>query len=266
MRCEVLVDAQMANRGRLMLEAMCDASPMPLKVRTAYHGDCELLMVYGTGHPQRRPWQQRHMLNGGKMIGWDLGYWCRRSENDFRMRLTINADHPQQLMTVEPAGRWERDGIALRSDADPRGHVVIVGMSAKAGKVHLMSRMRWEANAYRAIKAHHPKLKIHFRPKRDTDPVLPGVWVRRDEDIADVLKGASFVVCRHSNVAIDACIAGVPVVCEDGAAAYLYGSDIKQPSRPTIEQRLQFLQSLAWWQWSPTEAAEAWKFILSKLT
>lgn len=264
--CEVLIDPKMANRGKLMLEAMMEASPVPLKVRTEYRGDCDWLMVYGTGHPKRRPWQQAHMKAGGHLIGWDLGYWKRREGDDFRMRLTIDADHPQQRMrSIEPPDRWDRDGIELRNDYQERGHVVIVGMSAKAEKIHKMSRLRWETNQMRAVKAHHPKLKIWFRPKRDTDPVLPAVRTAREPDIADVLRGASFVVCRHSNVAIDACIAGVPVVCEDGAAAFLYGNDIKAPFNPTPEQRLQFLRSLAWWQYSPTEAEQAWLYITQHL-
>lgn len=264
--CEVLVSKDMAGRGVRMLDAMIEASPIPLKVRETYRGDCPLLMVYGTGHPKRRPWQDEHMRKGGRLIGWDLGYWLRRTETDFRMRLTIDADHPQALMrSIEPPERWDRDGIELRNDSSARGHVVIVGMSAKAQKIHRMSRLRWETSTLRAVKAHHPKLKVWFRPKRDTDPVLIGVRVAREPDIADVLRGAAFVVCRHSNVAVDACIAGVPVVCEDGAASFLYGSDIKAPVNPTIEQRLQFLRSLAWWQYSPTEAALAWTFILNRL-
>ena len=75
--------------------------------------------------------------------------------------------------------------------------------------------------------------------------------------IADLLKGASLVVCRHSNVAVDACIAGVPVICDDGAAFSLYRSN----TSPTPEQRMDFLQRLSWWEWDRTEAGAAWEFI-----
>jgi hypothetical protein len=76
-----------------------------------------------------------------------------------------------------------------------------------------------------------------------------------------VLSGASLVVCRHSNVALDACIAGIPVVCEDGIASTLYGNDINNPIMPTLEQRRQLIANAGWWQWSPTEARQAWEFI-----
>ena len=47
--------------------------------------------------------------------------------------------------------------------------------------------------------------------------------------IADVLNGCSVVVCRHSNVAVDACIAGVPVECEGGART---GGDREEDGDP----------------------------------
>jgi hypothetical protein len=76
-------------------------------------------------------------------------------------------------------------------------------------------------------------------------------------DIKDVLRGCSLVVCRHSNVAIDACVAGVPVDCEGGAALALYA----EHPQPTREHRVQFLQRLSWWQWRPSEARDAWQFV-----
>jgi hypothetical protein len=73
--------------------------------------------------------------------------------------------------------------------------------------------------------------------------------------IEQLLCGASLIVCRHSNVAIDGAIAGVPFECEDGAAAWL------KPQPYTRENRLRFLCRLSWWQWRPDEAGEAWAFI-----
>jgi hypothetical protein len=57
----------------------------------------------------------------------------------------------------------------------------------------------------------------------------------------------------------------VPVVCEDGAAAALYGSDLRAPVRPTPAQRLAFLRGVAWFQWRPSEAAECWDYLKARL-
>ena len=75
--------------------------------------------------------------------------------------------------------------------------------------------------------------------------------------IQELLRGASLVICRHSNVAVDACIAGIPVECEDGAARWLYAAGPVQP----IERRASFLRRLAWWQWQCDEMEDAWKFL-----
>lgn len=265
MRCEVLTDPGMASRGDKMLRAMIKRAPIEVRVREHYVGDCDLLMVYGSGHPGRRPWIEQHARSGRHWIAWDLGYWKHREDGTCRMRVTIDADHPQAWLRPEPPERWDAEGIALREDANPGGPIVIVGQGKKSARAQGAVPLFWERAVLRDVRAAHPGRPIAFRPKRLTDPRLQ-VRPLLQDDIADALRGASLVVCRHSNVAIDACIAGVPVVCFDGAAAALYGADIANPRHVTPEQRLAFLRSVAWWQWKPEEAAEAWTYLLNRLS
>ena len=235
---------------------MIDAAPIEVAVRESYVGDCEILMTYGTGHAIRRPWWMKHLARGGRCVGWDLGYW---QHEEGTMRLTLDADHPQRWIRDEPAARWDACRIELREDFSADGPVVIVGLGKKALKVHGLAPLQWERGA--AARVANLGRKLVFRPKRSTDARLKGVAIGMGE-IEEVLRGASLVVCRHSNVAIDACIAGVPVICEDGAALALY----QRGQAPTTEQRLQFLRNLAWWQWKPNEAKEAWTYLLSRLS
>ena len=258
MRCEVLIDPEMAKRGARMLDAMIAAAPMPVRVGKHYKGGTELLMVYGTGHPVRRQHWMQHKEAGGRVIGWDLGYWNREQQT---MRLTIDHDHPQALIRPEDPGRFATSGIVLRDDSKAAGRVLIVGMSAKANRANRIGRNQWESRAARLAKLDFPDRQIVFKTKRDTDPPLPAFQTLRGP-IEDALRGASLVICRHSNVAVDACIAGVPVRCEDGAAYALYG---KKKPNPTAAERLCFLQSLAHWQYTPDEAALAWTHIIKKL-
>jgi hypothetical protein len=266
MRCEVIVDDKhTAFRGVRMLRAMIAAAPIELRVREQYVGDCELLCLYGNGHPVRRPWWKKHLERGGHCIGFDLGYWKNQEgEGNCRMRVTLDADHPQKWIRPEPPERWDSEGIPLREDANPRGPVIIIGLGPKSNAALGMQTLQWESRAAKAAKAAWPNNEIVFKPKLERHPKLPGVRVVIG-DIADVLKGASLLVCRHSNCAIDACIAGVPVVCDDGAAAALYGPDIAAPTQVTRAQRLEFLRSLAYWNWAPSEAKTAWDYLLSRL-
>lgn len=254
MRVEILTGAPMAARGERMLAAMIAAAPMKCRVGAVYKGDCDLLMVYGTGHPIRRPWWNEHLRSGRHTVGWDLGYWNRDKQT---MRLTIDADHPHKLIATEDPEAWDLAGIELRNDSKPAGPVIIVGMSAKANRIHLMGRLHWELRAARQAQKLWPQREVLYRPKRESDPPLPGFKTARGP-IEDALLGASMVLCRHSNVAVDACIAGVPVRCEDGAAYALY----QHGEAPTPEQRLNFLRSLAHWQYTPDGAALAWNKIL----
>lgn len=256
MRAEILIDGGMALRGQRMLKAMIAAAPIPIVVRENYVGDCEILMTYGNGHAIRRPWWMRHLRRGGRCVGWDLGYWRHEDET---MRVTLDADHPQRWIRPESSARWDAWGIDLRDDFDPAGPVVVVGLGQKALKVHGLDPLEWERGAAQRAKPYGRK--VIFRPKRSGDPRLPGVAVGKGP-IEDVLRGASLVICRHSNVAVDACIAGVPVMCDDGAAHALYASC----AAPSRDQRLQFLRSLAWWQWKPNEAKDAWTYLLNRLS
>ena len=253
---EVLIDPDMATRGRRMVEAMIDACPLNVVASTVYTGACDLLLAYGTGHPVRRPWWKSHRKSGRHCIGLDLGYW---GQDDGAMRVTVDEDHPQAWIRPEPASRWEATGISLRSDYDPSGPAVIVGLGKKALSVHGLHSLEWENRALQQVRA--MGMKPSFRPKRSRYPVLNKVPVAAGK-IEQVLKGAGLVICRHSNVAVDACIAGIPVICEDGAAHALYSKN----KSPTPEQRLAFLQSLAWWNWRPEEAKDLWTYLLSRLS
>lgn len=262
MDCEVLICSGTASRGSIMLAAMVAAAHqagMNCLVDDQYRARSKWLMTYGLGHTERRKWVDAHLQNGGRLIGWDLGYWDRSQS----MRLTIDADHPQRLLHDFGKERFERSALQLRNDYDAFGPIVLVGLGRKQRAALHDSTMRWESNKLKQIRAAYPDKQILYRPKRTEN--LRGVK-SVSGSIEQVLKGASLIVCRHSNVAVDACFAGIPVVCEDGIAAALYENDLLHPVNPDIRARLQFLQNVAWWQWKPSEAVEAWNFIISILT
>ena len=147
--------------------------------------------------------------------------------------------------------------MPLREHADPAGPIILVGLGTKS-RTYLNDE-DWESRTLARLEQRFPNRRILHRPK-------PGhgytkLHCERDTTtpIAELLRGASLVVCRHSNVAVDAAIDGVPFECEDGAAAWLTGKPF------TPEQRLDFLRRLAWWQWRVTEAPLAWAFIVATL-
>lgn len=263
MDCEVLVQPATALRGEKMLNALIEAAPeagVRCNVVKMPTGKAQFLMSYGLGHPVRRPWTLQHVKRGGRLIGWDLGYWDRDVSGRAHMRLTIDDDHPHRWIEPMPPERWDAAGIALREDANPDGPILLCGMGKKQRDLRGFRTHGWELAALQRIHKAHPGREVIYRPKRP-EMGLPGCRTSKGP-IEEALRGASLVVCSHSNVAVDACIGGVPVNCEDGAAYALY----RDNPAPTPAQRLEFLRSLAWWQWHPAEAMEAWKFIRQRLS
>jgi hypothetical protein len=246
--CEVYA-GKMSRKASLILGAMAEAAEdhgVKAHLRLKYTGEYPYFMTWGLGHPQRRLWTTKHMARGGHVIAWDLAYWDRAN----KFRLTINAEHPHRLVKDMPFTRIS--GITVRDDYNPEGHIVIVGMGRKSLAVY-DGAQEWQEKAILRAKRAYPNHKIVVRPKGLTTP------------IEDVLRGASLVVCRHSNVAIDACIAGIPVVCEDGIGFALYNDDMTNPINPPKEVRYKFLANVGWWQWAPREAGQAWEFIKMNL-
>ena len=261
MEIEIILASDFSVRGRKIVQAMINAAPQDVIVHVSdcWQRKAPILMTYGLGHMVRRHWTEEHLRCGGRIIGWDLGYWNRDVSLNFSMRVTIDSDHPWRLIGPMPAHRWDSAQIALREDFDPRGHIVLCGSGWKQRRWKQAGR-DWEDEKASELKRRFPGRRIVYRPKRP-EKAPDGLEVMDEGDIEDVLRGAALVVCGHSNVAVDACIAGVPVECEDGAAYALY----RHGSAPSREQRLEFLRSLAWWQWRCSEASEAWEFLKAQL-
>ena len=241
---ELLIDSvRLSERGKRMMKAMAAAAPDGTLVSEDYSGKRPNLMLYGPGSREHLPLVHRTRKRGGRVAMWDLGYWERRDG----MRLAIDTLHPtaeQLAMAPDSPGRRE---FALREDADPAGPILLVGIGPKSIFAYGLQQLhQWERGQVSDLRRRFPGREIVYRPKSERVPPLAGVGIRQGMPIEDALRGCSLVVCRHSNVAVDACVAGVPVECEDGAAAALYRGN----PAPTREQRAEFLRRLSWWEWS----------------
>lgn len=250
---EILIDVPMCARGRRMLDAMAGSAPAGSVVTSAYAGQHRLLMLYGAGQQNRHAAMLAHLKRGGQVATWDLGYWDR----DAAMRLAVDGVHPKaDHMALAPA-EGQRKAHELRSDADPRGPVLLVGLGAKSAALYGLKPMQWERRTLLKIQAEFPGRRVMWRPKGRKAVPFAGTTLRHGVSIEEAMKGCSLVWCRHSNVAVDACIAGVPVHCEDGAGLALYARN----RAPGPDQRAEFLRRLGWWNWSPVEAPGAWEWI-----
>lgn len=250
---EILIDPPMPRRAVKFMDAMAAAKPPGSDVNALYRGDRRLLMMYGPGAPRRMPIIKAHLAAGGRVAMWDLGYWNRETA----MRLSIDALHPKpEHLAMAPAARR---AFVLREDSKPDGPVLLIGLGAKSVFAYgIKAPMVWERARLKELRRRVPERQIHWRPKGDKPtPPLPGTVMAHSMTIEKALRGCSLVVCRHSNVAVDACVAGIPVECEDGAALALY----RDNPAPTAEQRMEFLGRLSWFEWDRSEAPAAWAWV-----
>lgn len=268
---EIVIDDKINVKGERMLMAMfaCANEMFNSVVHTKeYAGNSDILVLYGFGSEKKKPWFDAHRKSGRIAVGVDLGYYGRHTSQHYPMRITINREHPVGMLSQNPdPARWDSEGMQLRNDANPDGHIVLVGMGRKSRWQYGIDGTAWERKRLEQIRARFPGVKIVYRPKPGaTERIDRGIKHDSNSPIESIIRGARLVVVRHSNVAVDACIAGVPVVCEDGAATYLYGSDLCNPVNPTMDERLRFLRALAHWQYRPNESRLCWQHILSVST
>lgn len=223
-----------------------------VKETVSFEGRSDWLVLYGVGAAVNDEARNAQLARGGRVLMWDLGY-IERKKVVGHLRMSIDTDHPQQWLDKTPAdgSRWRRLSVELREDANKDGPILLIGIGRKS-RLYLKTD-DWERKTYESLVRRFPGRRIVYRPKGRDERRLP---CDRDETtpIADLLRGASLVVCRHSNVAVDAAIAGVPFEAENGAAMWL------QQREFTPVNRMKFLQRLAFWQWRATEAAQAWAF------
>lgn len=249
---EILIPpGKTVERAVVLLDALRAIEPFA-QVTAEYKGQSDWLWLYGVGAPERDKARKHQVKTGRHVWLWDLGYFDRRNH----MRCSVDHDHPQQLLDRTPldASRWESLGIKLREESDPTGHILLIGLGRKS-RAYLHEE-EWERLRLMTLRKRFPKQEIIYRPKPGSGPPMHlNCKMDATSSIEHLLQGCALVSCRHSNVACDAAVAGVPFECDDGAAMWLQG-------RPfTVENRLEFLQRLAWWQWKTSEVKQAWEFV-----
>lgn len=252
---DVLFNGQTNRKARPLLEALHrGAIEAGFDARLVDHHEVRpksWLLVYGLGGLDRVQYITR-----GRVVAFDLAYWDRKGEGR-KYRVSINGLHcPERIMRGQVSlSRWKLSGLDVGMDRPSDGPILLVGNGPKSAAVGASG---WsEAMAIR-LRRMFPGRPIWYRPKPGRTPESVKCDKVRTEDPIDVvLQDVGLVVCRHSNVAVDACRMGVPVACEDGAASCIYPTIDRWQDQPTFAQRQEFLKYLAWWQWSPAECETA---------
>lgn len=202
----------------------------------------------------------------------DLGYWGRRKKSryDGYHKIVLNSRHPTDYFqrTAHPSDRFDEFGVEIQPWRESGDAVMVIGMSDKAAYAEGLKSESWERDAVTKLKA-LTKRPIIYRPKPNWPGArpIPGTTMQRGVDLAEGLRGVHCVVARHSNVAVDSLLMGVPAICPHGVASAISShdfTDIENPLRS--DARAQFAADLAYTQFSIEEMASglAWDVLRSE--
>lgn len=207
-----------------------------------------------------------------RVVYIDLGYFGRREGGRFTgfHKISVNARHPTVYFQkpAHPADRLAHFRIEAQPRKGPGRHILVAGMSDKGAISEGFSPNQWELQAIFSLRLNTDR-PIYYRPKPSYKRAIPlagSVFRDAQRPLEEDLANCHAVVTHHSNVAVDALIAGIPAYCEAGVAAPLCGFDIANIDTPVIaplEVRRQWLQDLAYTQWSIDELAggDCWRHL-----
>lgn len=234
----------------------------------------DVAVFYGLRDPMRRV-RNEHKREGKSTVQIDLGYWHRkRYPGDVQgyHKVSVGGSQAMHLLHADVSSdRFESFGIEPRSfqPIDDSKSVLLIGLSKKAAWAYDLEFERWEREKCHALHDYTTR-SIIYRPK-------PGADGYADRSLADAysspaktpveraLTDTHMAVMRHSNVAIDALIAGVPFYTEDGLASGWSTpiEEVECPRFPTDRERQKILNRVAYAQWNVQEMEEGkvWEFL-----
>ncbi len=225
----------------------------------------DIAIFYGLAGNLRRVFHE-YRAEGRKAVYIDLGYWGRRNKNryDGYHKLSLNGRHPTDYFQAvpHPADRFEHFGIDIAPWRQSGRHIIVAGMSAKGATCEGFVPQQWEGQTITALRRLTDR-PIVYRPKPSWIGAKPiaGSTFQPGIALVDALDNAWAVVCHHSNIAIDAILAGVPVVCTQGVATKIASGDLSCiESLPMPDNRAQWAADIAYAQWSmdEMESGAAW--------
>lgn len=256
-RGQAVATALRDGARRLGIEATVDRGPVRPSIVRRYRA----LACYGIrGHLE--------LLRSARTgILLDLGYWGRRTgENrwDGYYRVAVDGIHPNGYYRRR-AHLGNRVGNGAPTVAPARrvddGYVLLAGMSDKAASVYGLAPEQWERRAAERLLA-TTRRPVLYRPKPSWRGFSRIAGTELDDvrrSATDAVRGAWAVVTHHSNIALTAVCAGVPVYgVEDGVGLDACSGPIESVedwSLPSAEWRQQWLQDVSYAQWTLDEIA-----------
>lgn len=216
----------------------------------------DICIAYGWGHPSLF---DAYRSAGGHFVYVDLGWWDRKplpSLLDGFHKVVVDGREPGPYFRGNFAtDRFARQGLTAAPWRPSGSHVLVAGLSAKSAGTRGLAPLEWEMATLEILRRVTQRPLI-FRPKPSwsgAKPIPGTIYSPPEQPLKAVLKDCWMAVTLHSNVAVDALLAGIPVNVAEGVARDFSTPlvQIETPRRP--DGREQLMADIAYAQWSTAE-------------
>jgi hypothetical protein len=193
---------------------------------------------------------------GKAAVYLDLAYWHR----DTHYKVAVGARHPTVYFQRRrhPADRRQFFGVVPKAyKQQPKdAPILFAGLSQKAAWAENEGPWgQYEARAIASIRRYTTRPIIYRTKVRGTAKPIPGT-IHSDltKLLQPLLEKAHCVVTRHSNVAVDGLVEGIPCFAWHGVGSVMGLQDVSKIETPYYpEDREQWLNDVAYCQWSMDE-------------
>lgn len=223
----------------------------------------DVVVAYGWRWPELF-WAYR--FSGRHFVYLDLGWWERKPPgaiNEGFHKVVVDGREPNDYFRrCSSPDRFSRFGLTVAPWRQDGAHVLLAGMSAKSAGTRGYGPQQWELAMVQNLREITAR-EIVYRPKPswlEAKPIPGTAFSPPQVPIERALANAWAVVTLHSNVAVDALLAGIPIHCQEGVALPFstHLDMIDRPFSPTtpISARENLMADIAYCQWSVPELAD----------
>lgn len=204
--------------------------------------------------------------NGGLTIILETGYINRGAGPNHHYAAGFNGINGRAFFNNKnsPSDRWLKLGIPIMPWRREGGHILLCGQVPWDASVDFINFQEWTQKTAALLKT-LSKREIVYRPHPLGFTDTPEGCVKSPHKLlSDDLKNCWAVVTFNSNSAVEAAIAGVPVVaCDIGSMALPVANALEEVEKPRTPDRTQWLNDLAYCQWTPEEmrSGETWQHL-----
>lgn len=231
----------------------------PQIIESFYSTECDVAVFYAW-HPRTKVIQERQLRDGNHFISMDCGWLGDRSK---WRGIGFNGQNGRADYLTDPGmdnKRRKRYHWELRPWIPGTEHILVCGQMPGDTSLRGQDHDAWIQETIEYLESIQ-ELPVKFR--QHPDPEMP--HNKQKASLMADMEPAACVVSFNSNTAVNAVLNGIPaIVLDRGSMAWdVCGHSLDDVTDPPMPDRDQWLNDLAWKQWTlkEIESGAAWEHL-----